>query len=72
MTEAKRFIGHVQIKEVAPTLVMDGPVVVWSHTGLRDVQSPMDFGMFDGNPGIIERRAATIPTRMEAYGKSRR
>jgi hypothetical protein len=72
----REVIGKVQMqpRNVAaePTLEMRGPAVVWSHTGQRDIQSPLDFGVFDGNKGIIERRAATIPARMELFRRSQR
>jgi len=45
---------------------MKGSAVVWSDTGERHIVSSTDLSMFDSNPGIKERREATIPARLKS------
>ena len=48
------------------TLVMKGPVVVWSDTEERHMFSTSDLGILDELEGIGKRREATIPRRLAA------
>jgi len=56
--------------EVAqPAFAMQGSVVVFEGTDKRRMHSATDLGIFDKNPGIEERRAATIPARNRSFQK---
>lgn len=46
---------------------MKGGVVFHAETHKRAIRSPQDFGMFDGNPDIAEKRARTLPPGTKIY-----
>lgn len=55
-----------------PAFAMLGSVVVLAGTEKRHMHSASDLGIFDKNPGITERRAATIPARRKSFQKVQR